>query len=72
MLEMASNWARIAEVDLDHLMITLCDETPFKLYLQMNQGRTHPAAQPWFRVTTVAHLILSRLRNGYFSIRSNL
>lgn len=72
MLEMASNWARIAEVDLDHLMITLCDETPFKLYLQMNQGRTRPAARPWFKITTMAHLFLSRMRDGYFSIRTNL
>jgi hypothetical protein len=53
-LEMASNWARIAEVDMDHLMITLCDETPFKHYLQMNQDRTRPTSQPWFKVATMA------------------
>jgi len=72
MLALADEWARVANVGVDKLMITLADGALFHSYLKANRDRIRPVSRPWFLATTLAHLWASRRRKGYLAIRSNL
>lgn len=72
MLAMAAEWARIAQVELGQLMITLADSTVFARYLAANRERIRPSRRAWFLLDTVIHLLWSRLRRGHLAIKANL
>ena len=72
MMALATEWARIASVDLEHLMLTLADRSLFDRYLAANRNRVRRRSRPWFLLGTMFHLWRSWSRQGYLSIRANL
>ena len=72
MLALASEFARVANVGIDKLTITLADSTLFDAYLAANRARIRPLSRPWFLASTLLHLWRSRRRHGYLAIKANL
>jgi hypothetical protein len=72
MMALATDWARLANVGIDKLMITLADRALFRSYLKANSSRIRRSRRPWFFITTLVHLWRSRRRDGYLALRANL
>lgn len=72
MLALAQDWASVAGVGIEKLMITLADRSVFALYLRANRERLRPLSRPWYLVSTLAGLWSSKRREGYLALRANL
>ena len=71
MQAMANEWARIARVSTEKLMITLSDSSVFNQYLAANRRRIRPLRRPGFVLATLLRLWHTRRRDGYASINAN-
>ena len=71
MKTISDEWARIAKVSTGNLMLTIADTTQFSRLAQAMQQRIVPGARLSFILKLMAHLILSKLRHGYFEMKAN-
>jgi hypothetical protein len=71
MLEMAAEWARIAGMAVEKMMVTLCDSTLFAEYLEANRSRLGSLHRAWYTLKVIAWIVRSRRRHGYAAIGVN-
>ncbi len=72
MLALAAEWARVAGVSTDRIVLTLCDSAVLGLYLAANRKRLRPLGRIGHLVKTLAALWSSRRRDGFLSVPANL
>jgi hypothetical protein len=71
MLDIAGEWARVAGVPVEKMMVTLCDSSLFGRYLAANSARMRTLPRIGFLLRTLAGLVRSRRRDGYASVAVN-
>ena len=68
----ANSWAGILGVDVERLMVTCADSSTVNEYMQGNRDRLRPLSRVGFMLSTIAHIIKTRRREGYAALRANL
>ena len=72
MLALAAQWARVAGVATDRIVLTLCDSAVLSQYLAANRQRLRPLSRIGYLVKTLTALWSSRRRHGFLSMPANL
>lgn len=68
----AATFAEHAGIDLRKPLISVLDSAKVREYLRENRRRLKMTSRPGFLLGTLMHAILSRRRDGFASIRTNL
>lgn len=71
MLAMAGAFARVAGVDVERMMVTLCDSTLFERYLAANRARIRPLPRALFTLKLAWQIVTSRYRLGHTMISAD-
>ncbi len=71
MKAISDEWARIAKVSTGNLMLTLADTSQFSRLAQAMQQRIAPGARLGYKLKLLTHLIVTKLRHGYFAMKAN-
>jgi len=71
MKAISDEWARIAKVSTGNLMLTLCDKSLFSHNSQAFRQRITPGARLSYKLKLLTHLIVTKLRHGYFAMKAN-
>jgi hypothetical protein len=71
MKTISDEWARIAKVSTGNLMLTISDTSQFSRLAQAFQQRIAPGARLSYMLKLMTHLIVTKLRHGYFAMKAN-
>jgi hypothetical protein len=71
MKTISEEWARIAKVSTGNLMLTIADTSQFSRLAQAMQQRIAPGARLSYMLKLMTHLIVTKLRHGYFEMKAN-
>jgi hypothetical protein len=71
MKTISDEWARIAKVSTGNLMLTLADTAQFSRLAQAMQQRIAPGARLSYMLKLLTHLLVTKLRYGYFAMKAN-
>lgn len=71
MTAISDEWARIANVSTGNLMLTIADTSQFSRLAQAMQQRIAPGARLSYMLKLLTHLIVMKLRHGYFAMKAN-
>lgn len=71
MLDIAGEWARVAGIPVEKMLVTLCDASLFREYLAGNSARMRLLPRLGYLLRTALGALTSRRRDGYSSIGVN-
>jgi len=71
MKAISDEWARIAKVSTGNLMLTIADTSQFSSLAQAMQQRIAPGHRLSYMLKLLTHLIVMKLRHGYFAMKAN-
>ena len=65
-------WSEILAVDIECLAVTVADRRTVAEFMQGNRNRLRPISRLGFVLSSVAHILKTRRRDGFAQLRVNL